>query len=152
MLCDINLQNKVRLQNKVPPAELTIALSAVVLRIAPVADANDDVKVMTRISELLAVFSTAGLFNTAGSFVLDSAKKHVKLERRIAPLSSSMVCLLQMICTMSGSPHTWAAVCSFVFHEYRHHQILFCAARLHASVLFCSTLEEIKTALDFFQI
>ncbi len=44
MLCDINLQNKVRLQNKVPPAELTIALSAVVLRIAPVADANDDVK------------------------------------------------------------------------------------------------------------
>jgi len=77
VLCDINLQNKVRLQNKVPPAELTIALSAVVLRIAPVADANDDVKVMTRISELLAVFSTAGLFNTAGSFVLDSAKKHV---------------------------------------------------------------------------
>jgi len=133
VLCDINLQNKVRLQNKVPPAELTIALSAVVLRIAP-------------------VFSTAGLFNTAGSFVLDSAKKHVKLERRIAPLSSSMVCLLQMNCTMSGSPHTWAAVCSFVFHEYRHHQILFCAARLHASVLFCSTLEEIKTALDFFQI
>ena len=47
-------------------------------------------KVMVRIFELLAVFSTAGLFNTVGSFVLHFAKKYLKLERRVAPLSSSI--------------------------------------------------------------
>ena len=45
MLCDASLQNKlvkVRLQNKADPPGTAIALSAVVLRIASVADPKDD--------------------------------------------------------------------------------------------------------------
>jgi len=47
VLCDASLQNKlvkVRLQNKADPPGTATALSAVVLRIASVADPEDDAK------------------------------------------------------------------------------------------------------------